>query len=141
MEFVLHTFIDLVTGFLIDAGFLEICGSDVSDLDVRVAIDSLTPGARAGIEIHTDEIEYKGKKRHLGMPKEGDDDTDDDNDDGREGSHALPDIRSQGFEDCVADSRSGHDNRELSDTQIEKNLILIFNLDGDFVLHKPNFVK
>lgn len=135
MELIFDTFIYFVARSFLSDEFLLFDGFEVSDLDVRITVDSLGPGPVPDIEIESDEIEYKRKESHLSMPEESHNDTNTSHDNRREESYFRSDIGFERLENRVPDTASDHHDRQLSDRKIQKDLIFIFDLYGDLILH------
>lgn len=135
-ELIFDTLVGFVAGFLTGAGFYLVVRFYVSNLDHGIAVDSLGPDAGGDIKIHTYEVEYEGEEGHLGMFEERDDHSDTDDDHGREECNLGSDIGLHRLEYRVPEPTSDHDDHELADREIEEYLVLVFDLDGDFVLQE-----
>lgn len=99
MELILDALVHFVTGSLFSDEFLFFDGFEVTDLDVRITVDSLGPDTVGDIEIQTDEIEHKRDKCHLGMSEKGNDYTDTDDDNSWKESNLSSDIGLERLED------------------------------------------
>ena len=52
--------------------------------------------------------------------------------------YSASNLRFERLEDGISDSSEHHDNNHLSDTQIQEDFILVFDVYGNFVLHEKN---
>lgn len=136
MQLILHILECLVVIFVFLIGLYLVYGTDISDFQRIVAVDSFAPHTVPYIEIEPYEIEKKRDESHFRMTEEGDDDSEPGDDDRRKKRYRCSDVRFQGFECRIAEAATDHDDGELTETQIQKDLILVLYLYWDLVLHR-----
>lgn len=141
MELIFYTFKGCMAVFVFSVGFHLLHSPDISDFQGAITIDSLGPDTVSDIQIESYHIEDKRDEGHFRMAEQGDDETKTHYDDGGEKGYLRPDVRFQGFEYRIPETAPDHDNGQLTEAQIQENLIFVFYLYGDFILHGTGVCK